>query len=301
MNKKNAFITIVGKANVGKSSLLNALVGEKIAAVSSKPQTTRTKITGVLTKDDVQYVFMDTPGVHKSHNKLSEHMNKAVTETISDGEIILFVTDCTKKISDAEKKLAENFRKGKSKLVLIINKIDLMDNKEKLVDIIAEYSSLCNFDEVVPISVAEKDGLDIIMQILEKYAVNGPHYFPDETLTDQPEKVIMAEIIREKALNNLSDEIPHGIAVTIEDLNERDNKFGEGILDISANIYCERESHKGIVIGKNGSMLKKIGAQAREELEEFFQIKVNLQCWVKVKEGWRNRDGLIKNFGLSVK
>lgn len=301
MNKKNAFITIVGKANVGKSSLLNALVGEKIAAVSSKPQTTRTKITGVLTKDDVQYVFMDTPGVHKSHNKLSEHMNKAVTETISDGEIILFVTDCTKKISDAEKKLAENFRKGKSKLVLIINKIDLMDNKEKLVDIIAEYSSLCNFDEVVPISVAEKDGLDIIMQILEKYADNGPHYFPDETLTDQPEKVIMAEIIREKALNNLSDEIPHGIAVTIEDLNERDNKFGEGILDISANIYCERESHKGIVIGKNGSMLKKIGAQAREELEEFFQIKVNLQCWVKVKEGWRNRDGLIKNFGLSVK
>lgn len=301
MNKKNAFITIVGKANVGKSSLLNALVGEKIAAVSSKPQTTRTKITGVLTKDDVQYVFMDTPGVHKSHNKLSEHMNKAVTETISDGEIILFVTDCTKKISDAEKKLVENFRKGKTKLVLIINKIDLMDNKEKLVDIIAEYSSLCNFDEVVPISVAEKDGLDIIMQILEKYAVNGPHYFPDETLTDQPEKVIMAEIIREKALNNLSDEIPHGIAVTIEDLNERDNKFGEGILDISANIYCERESHKGIVIGKNGSMLKKIGAQAREELEEFFQIKVNLQCWVKVKEGWRNREGLIKNFGLSVK
>lgn len=301
MNTKNAFITIVGKANVGKSSLLNALVGEKIAAVSSKPQTTRTKITGVLTKNEIQYVFMDTPGVHKSHNKLSEHMNKAVTDTISDGEIILFVTDCSKKISESERKLAENFRKGKSKLVLLINKIDLLENKENLVEVITEYSSLCNFDEVVPISVNEKDGLDIVMEILEKYAVKGPHFFPDETLTDQPEKVIMAEIIREKALNNLNEEIPHGIAVTIEDLKERDNKYGEGILDISANIYCERESHKGIVIGKNGSMLKTIGAQAREELEEFFQIKVNLQCWVKVKEGWRNREGLIKNFGLSVK
>lgn len=301
MNTKNAFITIVGKANVGKSSLLNALVGEKIAAVSSKPQTTRTKITGVLTKDETQFVFMDTPGVHKSHTKLSEHMNKAVTETISDGEIILFVTDCSKKISEAEKKLAENFKKGKSKLILVINKIDLLGNKEKLVEVINEYSSLCDFDDVIPVSVYENDGLDIIMKTLEENAVSGPHFFPDETLTDQPEKVIMAEIIREKALNNLSDEIPHGIAVTIEELKERDNKLGEGILDISAYIYCERESHKGIVIGKNGSMLKTIGAQARQELEEFFRIKVNLQCWVKVKEGWRNREGIIKNFGLSVK
>lgn len=301
MKTKNAFITIVGKANVGKSSLLNAFVGEKIAAVSSKPQTTRTKITGVLTKGETQYVFMDTPGVHKSHNKLSEHMNKAVTETISDGEIILFVTDCTKMISEAERKLAENFRKGKSKLILVINKIDLLENKEKLVDIITEYSSLCKFDEIIPVSVTENDGLDIVMDILSKHAVVGPHFFPDEALTDQPEKVIMAEIIREKALNNLSDEIPHGIAVTIEELKERDNKYGEGILDISAYIYCERESHKGIVIGKNGSMLKTIGAQAREELEEFFRIKVNLQCWVKVKEGWRNREGVIRNFGLSAK
>lgn len=301
MKTKHAFITIVGKANVGKSSLLNALVGEKIAAVSSKPQTTRTKITGVLTKNEIQYVFMDTPGVHKSHTKLSEHMNKAVTETISDGEIILFVTDCSKKISEAEKKLAENFRKGKSKLILIINKIDLLEDKGKLVDVIGEYSTLCNFDEIIPVSVNENDGLDIVMDILSKNAVDGPHFFPDETLTDQPEKVIMAEIIREKALNNLSDEIPHGIAVTIEELKERDNRLGEGILDISAYIYCERESHKGIVIGKNGSMLKKIGAEARIELEEFFRIKVNLQCWVKVKEGWRNREGIIKNFGLSVK
>lgn len=301
MGTRNAFVTIVGKANVGKSSLLNALVGEKIAAVSSKPQTTRTKITGIVTDDEIQYVFMDTPGVHKAHNKLSEHMNKAVSETISDGEIILFVTDCNSKISEAEKKLAENFRKGKSKLVLVINKIDLIPDKEKLISVINSYSALCDFDEVVPVSVTENDGLDIIMDILKKYSVEGPHYFPDDTLTDQPEKVIMAEIIREKALINLNDEIPHGIAVTIEELHERDNRNGEGILDITATIFCERESHKGIVIGKNGSMLKTIGAQAREELENFFQIKVNLQCWVKVKEGWRNREGIIRNFGLSVK
>ena len=296
---KNAFITIIGKANVGKSSLLNRLVGEKIAAVSAKPQTTRTKITGVLTKDNIQYVFMDTPGVHKAHTKLSEHMNKTVADTINDGEIILFVTDCSRKITESEKKLAEKFRNGKSKVILIINKIDLLDNKEKLIDIITEYSQLCKFDEVVPISVLEDDGIDIVMDIIERNAVEGPHFFPDDAFTDQPEKVIMAEIIREKALNNLSDEIPHGIAVTIERLNERETRSGEIVLDIDATIYCEKESHKGIIIGKGGSMLKLIGGQAREELESFFQIKVNLQCWVKVKEGWRNREGVIRNFGLS--
>lgn len=301
MVNKNAFITIVGKPNVGKSSLLNALVGEKIAAVSSKPQTTRTKITGVVTNNEMQYVFMDTPGFHKAKTKLSAHMNKAVSSTINDGEVILFMIDCTKRISENERKLAESLIKAKSKLVLVINKIDLMTNKEELITVISNYSSLCEFDDVIPISVINNDGLDIVMEAINKYAVEGPHYFPDDTLTDQPEKVIMAEIIREKALNNLNEEIPHGIAVTIEELKERENRNGEGILDVTATIFCERDSHKGIVIGKNGSMLKKIGAEARIELEEFFQIKVNLQCWVKVKEGWRNREGLIKNFGLSVK
>lgn len=298
-NTKNAFVTIIGRPNAGKSSLLNALVGEKIAAVSAKPQTTRTKITGVLTEDETQYVFMDTPGMHKSRNKLSEHMMKTVNESVADVDIAMFVADCTKKPSESEKNLLDNLKSNKSRSILVINKIDLLEKKEELIKIIADYSVLHNFDEVIPVSALTGDGLDILMDALRKFAVDGPHYFPDDMLTDQPEKVIMAEIIREKALNNLNEEIPHGIAVTIESLKERDNRAGEPILDISAVIFCERDSHKGIVIGKNGSMLRKIGAESRVELEEFFQIKVNLQCWVKVKEGWRNREGMIRNFGLS--
>lgn len=298
-NTKNAFVTIIGRPNAGKSSLLNVLVGEKIAAVSAKPQTTRTKITGVLTEDETQYVFMDTPGMHKSRNKLSEHMMKTVNESVSDVDIAMFVADCTKKPSENEKNLLDNLKSNKLRSILVINKIDLLEKKEELIKIIADYSVLHNFDEVIPVSALTGDGLDILMDALRKFAVDGPHYFPDDMLTDQPEKVIMAEIIREKALNNLNEEIPHGIAVTIESLKERDNRAGEPILDISAVIFCERDSHKGIVIGKNGSMLRKIGAESRVELEEFFQIKVNLQCWVKVKEGWRNREGMIRNFGLS--
>ena len=300
-NSRNSFVTIVGRPNVGKSSLLNALVGEKIAAVSSKPQTTRTKITGVVTKDKTQYVFMDTPGMHKAKNKLSEHMIRAINETAADVDVIMLVVDASKKPSDTEKQLAANSGSKNAKKILVINKIDLFDKKEDLISVITDYSSLARFDEVVPVSVKENDGLDIIMQILDKYAVEGPHYFPDDSITDQPEKVIMAEIIREKALENLSEEIPHGIAVTIESLNERDSRSGEAILDIEATLFCERESHKRIVIGKGGAMLKKMGSEARADLEAFFMIKVNLNIWVKVKEGWRNREGMIKNFGLSEK
>ncbi len=298
-NSKTAFVTIVGRPNAGKSSLLNALIGEKIAAVSSKPQTTRTKITGVLTKDNTQYVFMDTPGMHKSKNKLSEHMLKTINDSVTDMEIAILVVDCTKTVSDSERTLVDNMKSRKGKIILIINKIDLINSKENLIKVISDYSALYDFDDVIPVSAMTGEGLDIIIQTLDKFAVDGPHYFPDDMLTDQPEKVIMAEIIREKALNNLNEEIPHGIAVTIDSLKERDNRNGVPILDISAVIYCEKESHKGIVIGKKGSMLKKIGEEARLELEEFFQIKVNLQCWIKVKEGWRNREGLIRNFGLS--
>lgn len=300
-NTKNVFVTIIGRPNAGKSSLLNALIGEKIAAVSAKPQTTRTKITGVLTKDEIQYVFMDTPGMHKSKNKLSEHMINAVNESVSDAEIITLVVDCAKKPSEVEKVLTNNVKSSKSKVILALNKIDLLENKDELIKRIAEYSDIYDFDEVIPISALNGDGLDVLLKIYTDSAVEGPHYFPDDMLTDQPEKVVMAEIIREKALNNLNEEIPHGIAVTIESLKERDNRQGETILDIEAIIFCEKESHKGIVIGKKGSMLRKIGEQARIELEDFFQIKVNLQCWVKVKEGWRNREGLIRNFGLSSK
>ena len=248
-NTKNAFVTIAGRPNAGKSSLLNALVGEKIAAVSSKPQTTRTKITGVVTKGATQYVFMDTPGIHKAKNKLSEHMIKTINDSVSDVDIILLVSDCTKTVSQTERDLLSGIS-HKSKVILVLNKIDLIEDKQSLMQKISEYSDLYDFEEVIPVSVAENDGIDIIMSAIDKFTVEGPHYFPDDTLTDQPEKVIMAEIIREKALNNLNDEIPHGIAVSIESLGERDSKSGEPILDISAVIYCERESHKRIVIGR---------------------------------------------------
>ncbi|MBQ8107257.1 MAG: GTPase Era [Ruminococcus sp.] len=299
MSTKTIFVTIAGRANAGKSSLLNALVGEKIAAVSDKPQTTRTKITGVLTKGETQFVFMDTPGMHKARNKLSEHMINTVSDTISGGDAVIFMCDCTKKISDNEKSLIDSFKSSRSKVILALNKIDLLEDKNGVIEKLAEYSALYDFDQIVPISVKENDGLDIIMDILEKNAVEGPHYFPDDKFTDQPEKVIMAEMIREKALNNLNEEVPHGVAVTIESLGEREDRSGSPILDITATIYCERESHKGIIIGKGGAMLRKIGADARADIEKFFMIKVNLQCWVKVKEGWRNREGMIKNFGLS--
>ena len=298
METRNEFITIIGRANAGKSSLLNVLTGEKIAAVSSKPQTTRTRISGIVTEGDTQYVFMDTPGVHRSKNKLGEHMNKTVKDSITDVDLILMVSDVTAKIDDNELNIIKSFRKN-DRVVLILNKIDLLKDKEALVPKIAEYSRLYDFDAVIPISVKKNDGIDIVRDEVKKYSAEGLHYFPDDSFTDQHEQVIAAEIIREKLLNLMSDEVPHGIAVMIEEMKERTAKSGEDILDISAVIYCERDSHKGMVIGKNGSMLKKIGQLARQELESFFEIRVNLQCWVKVKEDWRNKENLIRNFGLS--
>lgn len=295
---KSAFITILGRPNAGKSSLLNALIGEKIAAVSSKPQTTRTKITGVLTEGDTQLVFIDTPGILREKDRLASHMIKAIDSSVSSIDAVLLVVDAEKRAGEQEKALLRKISKN-TPVVLIVNKVDLFENKEDLIPVIAEYASLGDFDAVIPISALEKDGLGIILEQLKKYAVEGPHYFPDGKFTDQPERVIASEIIREKLLELLTDEVPHGIAVGVDSMSEHDTKGGEAVLDISATVYCEKESHKGIIIGKKGSMLKQAGTLARKDLETFFMIKTNLQLWVKVKEDWRNREALIKNFGLS--
>lgn len=295
---KTAFITIAGRTNAGKSSLLNAIVGEKIASVSNKPQTTRTRITGIRNIGETQLVFFDTPGLHKPVNKLSEHMLNTVKESVSDIDAVIFMMDCTKKINEQELNLLMSLGASKMPVILVLNKIDLLKNKNDLAPVIAEMTSKLSFQAVVPVSVTENSGVDIVIDEIMKLAAESPHYFPEDMITDQPEKVIAAEIVREKLLMLLSDEVPHGIAVGVETMTEREDK---DILDISAVIYCERESHKGIVIGKGGAMLKKASTAARIELEDFFRIKVNLQCWVKVKEDWRNREGIIRNFGLSEK
>ena len=293
---KTVFITIAGKTNAGKSSLLNALIGEKIASVSCKSQTTRTKITGVVNIDETQLVFIDTPGLHKAKNKLSEYMLKAVRESASDIDAVFFMADCTKKIGEQERDMLKSVGASKTPLVLLLNKIDLLKDKTVLAQKMAELDAEFNLDAIIPISVLENDGLDLVREKAMSLAVEGPHFFPDDAITDQPEKIIAGEIIREKLLELLDDEVPHGIAVAVETMRERDDK---DLLDINATIFCERESHKGIVIGKGGKMLKKAATLSREELEEFFQIKVNLQCWVKVKEDWRNRDAIIRSLGLS--
>ncbi len=292
---KTAFIAIVGCPNVGKSSLLNKMLGQKIAIVSSKPQTTRTKIMGVLTKGDTQLVFTDTPGYHKPHNKLGEKMNQAVGDSIGGVDACLFVVESKGEIKKGEKELLEKFSKLKVPVILAINKTDMLSDKEDLFRRILEFSKLYDFEAIVPVCAANGENVGELIEELEKLSIESPHFFPDDTLTDQPERVLAAEIIREKILRLMDKEIPHGIAVSIEKMRERAN---QDILDIEAVIYCERENHKGMIIGKKGAMLKKISTYSRQDLENFFQIKVNLQTWVKVKEDWRNREGLIHNFGL---
>ncbi len=292
---KTAFIAIVGKANVGKSSILNRLLGQKIAIVSSKPQTTRTRIMGVLTtNDNVQLVFTDTPGFHKPKTKLGEKMVKAVSDSIEGVDACLLVVEPEGELNQSELELLEKIKKGKNPAVLAINKIDTVKDKEKLISRMAELSSHYDFDAIVPVSAQTNSGINELLDELKKLAFESEHFFPDDTLTDQPERVLAGEIIREKILRLLEKEIPHGTAVSIEKMRER----SDGIMDIEAVIYCERESHKGIIIGKGGNMLKKISTYARQDMEKFFGCKINLKCWVKVKEGWKNREGLIHNFGL---
>lgn len=292
---KTAFIAIVGCPNVGKSSLLNVMLGQKVAIVSDKPQTTRTKIMGVLTRDEIQLVFTDTPGYHRPRTKLGEKMIKAVGDSLSGVDVCLFVVEPTGELRPTELELIEKFKKEKMPVILAINKIDTLKDKSELMGRILEMTKYYEYEAVVPVSAVKNDGVPALMEELEKLAFPSPHFFPDDTLTDQPERVLAGEIIREKMLRLLDKEIPHGVAVSIEKMRERDDS---DILDVEAVIYCEKDSHKGIIIGKKGAMLKKISTYARADMEKFFDCHINLQCWVKVKEGWRNREGLIHNFGL---
>lgn len=292
---KTAFIAIVGCPNVGKSSILNRLLGQKIAIVSDKPQTTRTKIMGVLTEGDTQLVFTDTPGFHRPRTKLGEKMVQAVSDSVSGVDACLFVVEPEGEMRPAELELIEKFKKLKMPVILAINKVDTLPDKEVLMVRILEISKTYDFEAVVPVSALRGINMDELLSEMKKLAEESVFFFPEDTLTDQPERVIAAEIIREKLLRNLDREIPHGVAVSIEKMREREDS---DIMDIEAVIYCEKDSHKGIIIGKNGAMLKRISTRAREDMEKFFQCHINLRCWVKVKEGWRNREGLIHNFGL---
>lgn len=294
-DSKILFAAIAGHTNAGKSSLLNAVIGEKIASVSPKPQTTRTRITGIRNIGSTQLVFTDTPGLHRSQTKLGAHMLQAAQEAVSDMDCVIFMADCTKPIGQQECTMLDQLAAQNATVLFLYNKIDLLSDKTKLAPLLAAAQTRWHPYALIPVSVLEHDGIDDVVKELLRLAQPGPHYFPEDMLTDQPERVLAAELVREQLLRLLNDEVPHGIAVVTEHFSERDDR---DLLNISVTIYCERTSHKRIIIGKNGAMLKKAATAARKELEQFFQIQVNLQTWVKVKEDWRNREGLIQSFGL---
>ena len=294
MNTKTAIITIAGRPNVGKSTLTNHLVGEKITIVSNKPQTTRNRICGILSRENTQYVFVDTPGYHKPRTKLGDYMVSAVKDSIADVDLTLLVVEPIASVGAQEEALIERLQATRCPAILAINKIDTIE-KEKLLEVIAVYSQTGVFDAIIPISAKTGDGVELLLEQCSKYAVEGPFLFPDDVTTDQPERQVMAEIIREKLLWCLDKEIPHGTAVEITKFSERDS----GVIDIDATIYCEKASHKGIIIGKQGAMLKKISTLARTDCEKFMGTKVYLTTWVKVKENWRDSDFLVRNFGYS--
>ena len=292
MNTKSAIITIAGRPNVGKSTLTNYLVGEKIAIVSNKPQTTRNRICGIVTKEDTQFVFVDTPGFHKPRTKLGDYMVNVTKESIADVDLTILMVEPIDSIGAQEQALIEQLVSKKCPVVLAINKIDSVE-KENLLAIIDTYSKAASFEAIIPISAKTGDGVDALLDICRNYAVESPFLFPDDITTDQPERQVMAEIIREKLLWTLDREVPHGTAVEITKFSEREN----GVIDIDATIYCEKSSHKGIIIGKNGEMLKKISSMARTDCERFMGTRVYLTTWVKVKENWRDSDFLVRNFG----
>ncbi len=292
MSTKTAMITIAGRPNVGKSTLMNALVGEKIAIVSNKPQTTRNRISGILTRGDSQFIFMDTPGFHKPRTRLGDYMVEVAKESIADVDLTILVVEPIANVGAQEQLLMETLTAKKCPAILLINKIDTVE-KDQLLAVIAAYAQVGKFDAILPVSAKTGEGLSELLDECEKYAVDSPFLFPQDMTTDQPERQVMAEIIREKLLWTLDREVPHGTAVEITRFSERDN----GIIDIDATIYCEKASHKGIIIGKQGAMLKKISTMARADCEKFMGTKVYLTTWVKVKENWRDSDFLVRNFG----
>lgn len=293
---RSAFIAIVGVPNVGKSSLLNALVGRKVAIVSDKPQTTRNRIMGVLTKDDTQLVFLDTPGSHRPRTRLGDFMIKSIGEAVSGVDAGILVVEPTTVIRDAEKELLERFRSQKLPVLLVLNKIDTLADKSSLLACIDAWRQAFPFEAILPVSALTGEGVSLLSKELLNYTLPSPHFFPADTLSDQPDRILAAELLREQMLLQLREEIPHGIAVVVDRFEERDGERGT-ILEIDADIFCERETHKGIIIGKRGAMLKRIASAARQEMESLFGAHVDLQCWVKVKEDWRNRQGLLNSFG----
>lgn len=293
MDYKSGFVTLIGRPNVGKSTLMNYLIGQKIAITSNKPQTTRNRIQTVLTTEEGQIVFVDTPGIHKAKNKLGEYMVNVAERTLNEVDVVLWLVEPTTFIGAGEKHIAEQLGKVKTPVILVINKVDMV-KKEDILTFIDAYRKIYDFAEIVPVSARNGDNTDELVKVILKYLPYGPQFYDEDTITDQPERQIVSELIREKALHCLNDEIPHGIAVAIDSM-----KYRRKIVDIDATIICERDSHKGIIIGKQGAMLKKIGSTARFEIEKMLDCKVNLRLWVKVKKDWRDSDFLIKNFGYT--
>lgn len=291
---KSGFVTLVGRPNVGKSTLMNRIIGQKIAITSNKPQTTRNRIQTVYHDERGQIVFLDTPGIHKAKNKLGEFMVKAAEKTFTEVDLVLWLVEATTFIGRGERYIAEELKRSQAPVILVMNKIDTI-KKDELLECIAAYKDMMEFEDIVPVSAWTGENVDDLVATMFEHLEEGPQFYDEDTVTDQPERQIVAEMIREKALRLLSDEIPHGIAVAIDQMKDRPGK--RPLVDIDATIICERNSHKGIIIGKQGSMLKRIGTDARHEIEEFLQAKVNLKLWVKVKKDWRDSDFLLKNFG----
>lgn len=296
-NFKSGFVTLIGRPNVGKSTLMNRLIGQKIAITSNKPQTTRNRIQTVYTDERGQIVFLDTPGIHKAKNKLGEYMVNVAERTLKEVDVVLWLVEPTTFIGAGEQHIAAQLKTVKTPIVLVINKVDTI-KKEEILKFIDAYKDICNFADIVPVSALKGQNTDTVLDVIYKYLPYGPAFYDEDTVTDQPQRQIVAEMIREKALRSLNEEIPHGIAVTIEKMKERP---GGKVVDIEATIICERDSHKGIIIGKGGAMLKKIGSAARFEIEKMMEMKVNLQLWVKVRKDWRDSDLFMKNFGYDKK